>query len=45
LHLLSFNDYVGIIAAVIVWAAVLRQIWRWRVFDRFLGVRLATKPM
>jgi cation-transporting ATPase E len=40
LHLLGFWDYVGIIALVVVWAAALRVIWRARIFDRFLGVRL-----
>jgi cation-transporting ATPase E len=41
LHLLGFWDYVGIFAVVCVWAMALRFIWRARLLDRFLGVRLA----
>lgn len=41
LHLLGFWDYVGIFALVCAWAMALRFIWRERLLDRFLGVRLA----
>ncbi len=40
LNLLGFWDYVGILVLVAAWAAALRTIWRLRLFDRFLGVRL-----
>jgi cation-transporting ATPase E len=41
LHLLGFWDYVGIVLLVVAWTFALRAIWRARLFDRFLGVRLA----
>jgi len=41
LYVLSFWDYVGLIALVCAWAFGLRTVWRARLLDRFLGVRLA----
>ena len=31
---------VLVVATALLWAVVLRQVWRWRLFDRFLGIDL-----
>lgn len=38
--LLSWTDYLIIVAVVVAWAAALRWIWRRRLLDRFLGIAL-----
>lgn len=35
---MSQQDFALILGIVVVWAVVLRSIWRYRVLDRFLGV-------
>ncbi len=37
---LPLTDYLLIAASVVVWAVLLRWIWRANVFDRFLGLEL-----
>ncbi|MCC6793201.1 MAG: HAD-IC family P-type ATPase [Thermomicrobiales bacterium] len=38
--LLTWIDYAGIVAFAIAWGLLLRYVWAWRLFDRFLGVDL-----
>ncbi len=40
LIILRPQDYAMISAAVVVWAVILRYVWRRRLFERFLGIEL-----
>ncbi|CAN5680324.1 HAD-IC family P-type ATPase [soil metagenome] len=38
IRLLPIRDYVLIAFAVIIWALALRYVWKYKVFERFLGL-------
>jgi len=40
LYPLESHEYVGIFGIAIIWAAVLRFVWRHSLLDRFLGITL-----
>ena len=40
LIILRPQDYAMICAGVVVWAVILRYVWRRRLFERFLGIEL-----
>ncbi len=41
LYPLQSHEYAGIVGLAILWAAVLRLVWRRRLLDRFLGITLS----